>query len=188
MSKKQSFFNLKSGRDPNKEGKAKSSTKKIGCDACKLNKDCISPEIDVMGKGKKKILFITEYPGKFEDKNNTVFSKKDKKMLSETLDEIDVDLMSDCWSTFAVRCSTVDYEQPTDREVNYCRDKLLQTIETLQPRVIITLGSISLKGLIHHRISGRLSGIEMSAFYGESIPDQELGKYICPSCGKMQLG
>lgn len=181
MIKTQSFFNLGSGRDPNKEGKVKSFAGKIGCPACKLNKNCVSPEIEVMGKGNKKILFITECPGKYEDKNNTVFSKKERNMLSEILDEIDINLNTDCWSMFAVRCATVNYETPTDREVNFCRDKLLQTIETLQPTVIITLGSISLKSLIHHRISGRLSGTEMSAFYGYTIPDQDLEKYICPT-------
>jgi len=179
--KKQSFFNLGTGIDPTKNGKVKSAANKIGCDACRLKYTCNSPEIEPVGEGQKKILIITEYPGEYEDSRGKVFSKAGRKLVRKILDEIEIDLDVDCWSMFAVRCSTEEYEAPTDREIDLCRPKLLSTIERLNPDVIITLGEISIKALIHHRISGRLTGTKMGAFFGECIPDQELEKYICPT-------
>lgn len=177
----QSFFDLKTGINPVKNGKVKSALSKIGCAACKLDKECCSPDIQPIGEGQKKILIITEYPGEHEDNKNTVFSKAAKKLLRETLDEIEIDLNIDCWSMHAIRCATEEYEPPSAREIDLCRPKLLSMIEKLNPEVIITMGELAINALIHHRISGRLSGTKMHQFFGECIPDQELEKYICPT-------
>lgn len=179
--KKQSFFNLGTGIDPTKDGKVKSAANKIGCDACQLKDSCISPEIQHSGEGNKKILIITEYPGHYEDKKGKVFSKEARKLLATTLDEVEIDLDVDCWSIHAVRCSSEEYEPPSAREIDLCRPKLFATIEKLQPEVIITLGEISIQALVHHRISGRLTGTKMHEFFGFCIPDQEMEKYICPT-------
>lgn len=180
MSKIQ-FFNLGSGLDPNKTGKVLSAPKKIGCAACGLKQSCATPNIEHVGHGNKKILIIKEYPGKYEDLNDTVYSKKAGKLIYDILQEIDIDVDRDCWSVHAVQCASKNYERPSINEINLCRPKLLALIEKLNPRVIIPLGEISLRALIGHRISGRLSGIEMRSFYGETIPDQELKKWICPT-------
>lgn len=177
--KKIGFFDLGTGRDPNKIGKERAPNKKIGCDACRLYKKCNSPKIDYTGEGKKKVLLISEYPGKSEDKRGTVWSKQAKKFLSGILDEIDIDLNKDCWSVHAVRCKPEN--EPNSVEIGYCRNKLRETISELNPSVIIPMGKIAIDGLIGDRISGRLSGTKLTAFYGEFIPDQELEKWICPT-------
>jgi DNA polymerase I-like protein with 3'-5' exonuclease and polymerase domains/uracil-DNA glycosylase len=168
----QGFFDLGDGHDPTIE---RTSSKKAGCASCPL-KDSCGQEARFQGEGSKKILIITEYPNGGED----FFSRKEEKFLQDILSEIELDLYGDCWVTGAIQ------EEPTtmgqlDRVVANCRVKLLETVHKLKPAVIITLGITSLKGLIKHRIEGRLSKVKMSSFFGEAIPDQSLESWIFPT-------
>lgn len=172
------FFDLGTGFNPNKTGKEKSVKSKIGCDACNLRNHCKNPEIEPIGNGKKKILIVTEFPGKEEDREGLVLSTPAYKLLERTLKEIDINLDEDCWLVHAVRCSTEDYTIPTRSHVEYCRTKLLQDMNRLEPTVVILLGNYAILSVIGPRISGRLSGIKEEQFFGEIIPDQEYRKYL----------
>jgi uracil-DNA glycosylase family 4 len=175
------YFDLGIGENPT-TSKARSSKKRIGCDACSLDRSCIHPNMKPYGRGRKKILLVGEAPGEKEDDRGIPFIGPSGQLIKEVLDEIGISFTGDCIRTNAVICRPPKNRTPTNTEVASCRHKLLRTIAEYKPEVIITFGTTALKGLIGHRMeAGRITGIETSAFFGYRIPDQELGCYICPT-------
>ena len=147
------------------------------CESCKLYKTCKSPKMKYSGVGKKKILIVTEFPGKAEDEKGTQLIGKAEKILKKYLRKYDVDLDKDCWKINAVNCSPPDNRTPSLKEINLCRINLFQTIKEIQPEKIITLGKIALQSLVGEKIS--VTGIEK--WIGWKIPDQDLNCWIFPN-------
>jgi uracil-DNA glycosylase family 4 len=171
-----SFCNFKEVRE--KEVQA-STTPKNNCDVCKLYETCASPKLRLFGDGNKKVLIVGSYPYKEEDRVGVYGRDKEMYFLIDQLESLGINFEKDCWYTTAVNCRPVKGD-PTTKNVNLCRSRLLSFIDKLQPKSIILMGEFAFDSLIGPRLTGRITGTSFSAFVGETIPDAELGKWICP--------
>lgn len=153
----------------------------LSCEDCKLYRKCLSPKMDVTGEGKKKILIIAEAPGKEEDRQGTQLVGESGKLLRSVLNELNLDLDKDFWKTNAVRCRPENNKTPTPIQIACCRKYICKAITTYEPKAIILLGKTAVDSVIGPKLTGRLSGLSMNDFVGCTIPDQELGVWICPT-------
>jgi len=118
------------------------------CGLCGYAKTCRSPKIQPAGKGKKKILIVSEAPGYKEDKkNNPIVFRKDG-LLEKALLKAGVNLYKDCIRTNAVICKPKTEGPISDTRITCCRPNLMKTIKKHDPNIIILLGNAALKSLI----------------------------------------
>jgi uracil-DNA glycosylase family 4 len=88
------------------------------------------------------------------------------------------DLFEDCLLLNAVNCKPASRKPPEGYEVECCRKRVLEAVEEYKPKLIILLGGTAVLSLIGHRWKKDLEGI--SKWRGWTIPDQELGSWVCP--------
>lgn len=155
------------------------------CGACGLFKACKSPKMEVTGKGERKILLVGEAPGKTEDLEGKQFVGETGRLLERTLKRLGINMRRDCWITNSLICHPFVMEDgkkrnrtPTDKEIEYCRPNLVNTINDLQPEIIVPLGDVAVKSLI-----GWLWKDNPGPLYkwiGWRIPYIKLNCWICP--------
>ncbi len=145
------------------------------CGLCGLCKKCISPRMPVTGKGKKKILFVAEAPGKDEDKNNEQLIGKAGKRLRRTLKSLGVDLDIDCWKTNAVICRPPE-NKIEDSMIEVCRPNLFTTIKELEPNLIVLLGRSPVLSLIEPIWDDSIGALKR--WEGMIIPSQKPNAWI----------
>ena len=168
-----SFFNQQTVPD-------KTTTPKIdNCSVCKLYETCASPKLRLFGDGNKKVLIVGSYPYKEEDRIGVYGRDKEMYFLIDQLESLGISFEKDCWYTTAINCRPVKGD-PTTKNVNLCRSRLLSLIDKLQPKSIILMGEFAFDSLIGPRLTGRITGTSFSAFVGETIPDQVIKRWICP--------
>lgn len=156
------------------------------CGACRLFKTCKSPKMEVTGKGERKILLLGEAPGKTEDLEGRQFCGETGTLLEKTLKRLEINMRRDCWMTNSLICFPWEikdgkkkHRAPTEKEIEYCRPNLVNTIEDLKPEIIIPLGDVAVKSLI-----GWLWKDNPGPIYkwiGWQIPHIELNTWICPT-------
>jgi uracil-DNA glycosylase family 4 len=120
---------------------SRTSKKKIyNCSTCGLDKTCRSPDMQRYGKCRAGIMFVGIAPGAEEDKNDIPFVGPSGEFLRQTLVDLNIDLDEDCSRTNIVRCKLPKNRNPKRDEILSCQSKLIQDIEEVRPRLIITLG------------------------------------------------
>lgn len=150
--------------------------KEYGCTACGLYEQATSPKMKPSGEGKLKALIIGEFPDRFEDEQGQHLIGTAGQLLREELKRNDLDLDRDFWTTNALICKTSANASPTEKQLQCCRENLLQTIRDLKPEFIIPLGTIALKALLFKRFSN----FNIARFRKLCIPDQEYNAWILP--------
>ncbi len=173
MSKK--FFNVTSEKQV-----PTSTVPTNNCDECKLCESCSFPKLRFSGDGLKEILIVGAFPYEEEDRTGQFGRHKEQYFLIEALDQIGISFQRDIYYTTAVNCRPTHGKEPTTKNINLCRPRLLQLIERLNPKAIILLGDIPFDSLIYPKLSGRVTGMKCVSFVGEQIPDQEFKRYVCP--------
>lgn len=156
------------------------NSKTLTCSDCKLYENCNSPKMAFSGKGQKKILIIAESPGKEEDIQGTQLVGKTGQFFRKTLRELGYDLDRDFWKMNAINCRPPKNRDPKTLELNACRPMIERAMAELQPKSVITLGKFGWLGLMGERLNGSISGISISGWVGERIPDQEWLCWVCP--------
>lgn len=164
------------------------------CGVCKLFEQCNSPKMPVSGEGRRKILVLGEGPGRNEDIQGKQFVGESGRFLVDKFARCGVDFRRDCWVTNSVICrptrkdekGQVRNRKPTDKEISYCRPNLIQTINELQPEIIIPLGSVAVKSLIGWLWKGDVGSIER--WLGWKIPCQKLNAWITPNWHPAAIG
>lgn len=151
-----------------------------GCYGCGLFQNCQSPKMVATGEGKKGILVLAEAPGAQEDAEGIQLVGKSGQRLRRELARIGIDLDKDCRKLNAINCRPPKNRTPTDKEISYCRHRVMAEISEFKPRVILALGNPAMKSLCQHR-STLETFPSMGNWQGEIIPDQELGCYIIPT-------
>jgi len=102
----------------------------------------------VHGNGKLKVMVVGEAPGETEDEANRPFIGNAGVFLRETLEEFDIDLDRDAWTTNALICRPPNNATPDAKQISYCRPNLLNAIQLYEPRVIVTLGRVALSSVL----------------------------------------
>lgn len=153
------------------------------CGLCKLLDKCESPLMKVDGRGKQRILIVGEAPTATEDKEGIPFCGKSGLYLQNALKSLDIDLREDCWTTNSIICrpstETNTNRFPTDKEIDYCRPNIIQTIQTIQPDVIILLGGSAVKSVIGWIWKEDVK--QLARWVNWQIPSQKLNAWICPT-------
>ena len=151
------------------------------CWACGLYKgDIHHPKMKPTGKGHKGILIVGEAPGEDEDKQGRQFVGRTGRELRNVLAVNAIDPDKDCWFTNALICRPPNNKIPKLTMIGNCRPNLMNTIEELQPKVILLLGAKSVRSLIGHlMVDEKRTGIRQWA--GWQIPCRRPNAWICPT-------
>lgn len=147
------------------------------CGSCGFFQTCSTPKFGVVGSGEKEVLIVAPFPTKREDISGEAFSSGFAKRLSGELSELGVDLRKDCWLTYSLICKPD--KQPTEEHANYCRPTLIRTIEKLQPKVIVLLGTWPMRSLVGHL--WKESPGPLNRWVGWNIPSQDLNAWVAPT-------
>jgi len=149
------------------------------CGKCGLYKHCISPKMKPTGKGERRVLIVAEAPGKNEDEQGKQLVGNSGQYLMDLLLRFGVNMRRDCWLTNAIICRPEDNRTPDDKEIQYCRPNLFNTIQELQPEIIIPLGGTAVKSLIGGIWKEDIGAI--GRWVGWQIPCQKPNAWICPT-------
>ncbi len=117
------------------------------CKKCNLYKTCKSP-IAWDWNLNWKILIIWEAPWKDEDINWIPFVWKSWKLLTKILEDLGYFRYKDYYITNIVKCRPPNNRDPKIEEINICSLYLINQIETIKPKLIITLWRFSFNFLV----------------------------------------
>ena len=95
------------------------------------------------GSSKAQILIIGEGPGFNEDQQGLPFIGRSGKLLDEMLAAVPLS-REDVFITNVVKCRPPDNRDPLPDEVAACRPYLERQMELLNPKVVVTLGRVSM--------------------------------------------
>ena len=149
------------------------------CGACGLLHKCKSPKLPVVGKGKKKILIVSEAPSKWDDDRNQLCANSDDRLpLESALKRCGLNMLRDCWVTSALICHP-NGENPTPDQLSHCRPNLVKTIKRLNPDIIIPLGFAGVGSIIPHLWKDNIGSA--TRWFGMKIPSQQINSWVCPT-------
>lgn len=111
------------------------------CTRCKLHSDRTNI---VFGEGnpKARIVFVGEGPGRDEDMQGRPFVGKAGKLLTKIINAMGLK-RSDVYICNVVKCRPPNNRNPESDEVAACEPFLMRQIRSIQPEVIICLGSVA---------------------------------------------
>ena len=151
------------------------------CSQCGLHKHCQSPKMPVYGKGRQSILVLGESPGESEDQRNRPFIGKSGQLLCKSLRKFQIDLDEDCWTTNSIICHPKDNRNPTVKELAYCRPNVMQAIQELQPKLILTFGKYAIQSLLEPFFTDSKHFAQVGKWVGWRIPFQPWNTWVCPN-------
>lgn len=117
------------------------------CDLCKMRKGV------VMGRGDRQgdWLMLASSPSRLEEREGRALPGEQGKLLDNMLKAIAVDAGSDVYITHLLKCRPLDEagqeRLPTEAESAACRPYFERELALLQPRTILTLGSMAAAGI-----------------------------------------
>ena len=117
------------------------------CDLCKTRKGV------AMGRGDRQgdWLMLASSPSRLEEREGRALPGEQGKLLDNMLKAIDVDAGSDVYVTHLLKCRPLDEagqeRLPTEAESAACRPYFDRELALLQPRTIVTLGSMAAAGI-----------------------------------------
>ena len=155
------------------------------CNSCTKCGLCRTRTNVVFGVGNPKadIMFVGEGPGEQEDLQGIPFVGAAGKLLDDMLSIIDID-RTNCYIANIVKCRPPRNRDPEEMEQEACIDYLFRQIELVNPKVIVCLGRVAAKRLIHqdfritreHGMWTNRNGIWMTAIYHPSALLRDLSK------------
>jgi uracil-DNA glycosylase family 4 len=117
------------------------------CDLCQTRKGV------VMGRGDRQgaWLMLASSPSRLEEREGRALPGEQGKLLDNMLKAIEVDAGSDVYITHLLKCRPLDEagqeRLPTESESAACRPYFERELALLQPRTIVTLGSMAAAGI-----------------------------------------
>jgi len=117
------------------------------CDLCKTRKGV------VMGRGDRQgaWLMLASSPSRLEEREGRALPGEQGKLLDNMLKAIEVNAGSDVYITHLLKCRPLDEagqeRLPTELESAACRPYFERELALLQPRTIVTLGSMAAAGI-----------------------------------------
>ena len=104
-----------------------------------------------------ELLFIGEAPGWHEDQQGRPFVGPAGQFLDELLASVGLK-RQDVYIANVIKCRPPQNRDPLPSEIESCRKWLDRQIETIQPRMIITLGRYSLMRYFPNESIGKIHG------------------------------
>jgi uracil-DNA glycosylase family 4 len=128
-----------------------------GCTRCKL---CQSRHTVVFGSGnpRAELIVIGEGPGADEDAQGLPFVGRAGQLLTRMLDSVQIS-RDECYITTAVKCRPPSNRNPEADELAACAPMLGAQFAALQPKVVLSLGSVATQALLGTKEAiGKLRG------------------------------
>lgn len=154
----------------------------LQCENCQL---CQTRNKVVIGVGNKNadIMLVGEGPGQQEDQQGEPFVGAAGKLLDDMLSIIDLD-RTNVYIANIVKCRPPQNRDPLPEEQDACMGYLREQIRLVDPKVIVCLGRIAAKRLIHedYRITKEhgswveRGGIAYTAIYHPSALLRDISK------------
>jgi uracil-DNA glycosylase family 4 len=129
-----------------------------GCRRCKL---CEGRSTIVFGCGNPSAVFVVigEGPGADEDAQGKPFVGRAGQLLTRMLESVKLDREGDVYIMNVVKCRPPGNRNPEADEIEACAPFFTEQLETLQPSVILTLGSVATQAMLRTREPiGKLRG------------------------------
>lgn len=120
------------------------------CRRCELGKTRRSV---VFGEGppQTELMLVGEAPGRKEDESGKPFVGSSGRILSKILEENEIN-RADIYITSVIKCRPPKNRVPKKTEVTACVPFLEKQIASIQPKIIVCLGSLAAKTLIDPKI------------------------------------
>ncbi len=155
------------------------------CDNCRKCGLCQLRNNVVFGVGRRDadVMFIGEGPGEQEDIKGEPFVGAAGQLLDDMMSIIDLD-RKNTYIANIVKCRPPQNRDPSDDEQDACIDYLRNQVALIQPKIIIGLGRIAAKRLIHpdfritreHGMWICKNGVWITALYHPSALLRDVGK------------
>lgn len=153
------------------------------CSACGL---AATRKHVVFGVGARdsQIMFVGEGPGAQEDLQGEPFVGAAGKFLDDMLSVIDLYRDQNCYIANIVKCRPPGNRDPFEEEQEACIGYLYEQINLIKPKILVCLGRVAAKQLIHpeYRITEshgkweQVRGIWMTALYHPAALLRDMGK------------
>lgn len=137
-----------------------------------------------VGNPSANIMFIGEGPGEQEDLKGEPFVGPAGKLLDDMLSIIDLSRHENCYIANIVKCRPPGNRDPLETEQDACIGYLRNQVALIQPKVIVCLGRIAAKRIIHedyritreHGTWTEKNGVWMTAIYHPSALLRDVSK------------
>jgi uracil-DNA glycosylase len=101
-----------------------------------------------MGDQAAPLMFIGEGPGQEEDRQGLPFVGRSGKLLDQLLHEELGITRERCYIANVVKCRPPGNRDPKPDEIDSCRPYLVQQLDLIRPRVVVTLGRFAAQWLL----------------------------------------
>ena len=150
-----------------------------GCELCRTRTNVVFG----VGPESADIMFVGEGPGEQEDLRGEPFVGAAGKLLDDMLSIIDLG-RHNCYIANIVKCRPPRNRDPQEEEQNACIGYLRNQVALIRPKIIVCLGRVAAKKLIHpdYRITREhgqwicSNGVWMTAIYHPSALLRDLTK------------
>lgn len=102
------------------------------------------------GNPKARLMFIGEAPGAEEDLQGEPFVGAAGQLLNRLLERLGLN-RQEVYITNVAKCRPPNNRNPDTEEIAACRPFLIQQIQAIQPRVIVTLGAVATHALLESK-------------------------------------
>ena len=126
------------------------------CTSCKLS-DKRTNAVPGEGSSNADIMFVGEGPGFYEDRDGRPFIGSAGNLLDKLLASIDLS-RDTVYITNMVKCRPPSNRDPLPVEINACRPYLDSQIETISPKVVVTLGRYALSKFLPGELISKARG------------------------------
>ena len=149
------------------------------CELCQLRNNVVFG----VGKRDADVMFVGEGPGEQEDIKGEPFVGAAGQLLDDMMSIIDLD-RTNTYIANIIKCRPPQNRDPSDYEQDACIDYLRNQVALIQPKIIICLGRIAAKRLIHpdfrvtreHGTWVCKNGVWITAIYHPSALLRDIGK------------
>ena len=135
------------------------------CSRCDELCDSRTQPLFGVGNRAAQLMVIGEAPDAAEDLQSRPFVGEEGRLLSAMLKAIDVDIDS-VFITNSLKCRLPKKRDPSTTEKQNCNKHLLQQIQLLQPKAILTLGHVPAQSLLSSKLTIGELRVETHDFEG----------------------
>ncbi|HMB50125.1 MAG TPA: uracil-DNA glycosylase [Natronoarchaeum rubrum] len=121
------------------------------CERCAELCESRSRIVSGVGPEDADLVFVGEAPGATEDERGEPFVGRSGDVLDDALRDAGL-ARADVRITNCVRCRPPDNRDPTDDELQNCREYLERELDLLDPEVIVTLGKVPSEHLLERSV------------------------------------
>lgn len=150
------------------------------CGKCKLNINSQNPKQTYYGKGKKKVLIITEKPSDADDFKSMPLSGESGAEFKLLLKMNSLSLENDFVVIHAVGCKTKKNKVPSKKQIDSCSPRIKEIIEKLNPNHIWLLGDTAIDSYLRTYYPKRFKNTTADLWSNRQIPCRVNNAWLHP--------